>query len=171
MSTCEVLERQSLPALGLSIAAAFGFVAAIVGIDPAGARSSRDANRDELGQSRRAGAPILAIVSLGDQRITIYDAEGKMLQSPVSTGSTGYQHPAGIYSVVQKKAVHQSNVYEDGNMPFMQRITWTGIALHAGVLPGHPASHGCVRMPLSFAERLFGLTDIGLRVIVVRDDI
>ena len=122
-------------------------------------------------QSRPAGPPILAIVSLSDQRVTIYDAEGKILQSPVSTGSTGYETPAGIYSVVQKKAVHQSNVYEDGNMPFMQRITWTGIALHAGVLPGHPASHGCVRLPLAFAERLFGLTDIGLRVIVVRDDI
>jgi hypothetical protein len=162
---------QSIPALGRMIAATVGLVAAMVSMDSAGARSNRDANRDELGQSRRTGPPMLAIVSLGDQRITIYDAEGKMLQSPVSTGSTGYETPAGIYSVVQKKAVHQSNVYEDGNMPFMQRITWTGIALHAGVLPGHPASHGCVRMPLNFAERLFGLTDVGLRVIVVRDDI
>ena len=67
--------------------------------------------------------------------------------------------------------MHASNVYEDGNMPFMQRITWTGIALHAGVLPGHPASHGCVRLPIAFAQQLFGVTDIGLRVIVVRDDI
>jgi L,D-transpeptidase catalytic domain len=141
------------------------------GIDSTSAKSGRDGKRDELGQSRRAGAPILAIVSLSDQRVTIYDAEGKILQSPVSTGSTGYETPAGIYSVVQKKAVHQSNVYEDGNMPFMQRITWTGIALHAGVLPGQPASHGCVRLPLAFAQRLFDLTDIGLRVIVVRDDI
>ena len=151
--------------------AALGLLTAMGTIESAGARNSRDANRDELAQSRRVGPPMLAIVSLSDQRVTIYDAEGKILQSPVSTGSTGYETPAGIYSVVQKKAVHQSNVYEDGNMPFMQRITWTGIALHAGVLPGHPASHGCVRMPIAFAERLFGLTDIGLRVIVVRDDI
>jgi L,D-transpeptidase-like protein len=78
---------------------------------------------------------------------------------------------AGIFSIVQKKEVHQSNVYEDGNMPFMQRITWTGIALHAGVLPGQPASHGCVRMPHAFAQHLFGLTDIGLRVIILRDDV
>jgi hypothetical protein len=166
---------KAIPALGRSIAvfamAALGVLTAMGTIESAGARNSRDANRDELGQSRRAGPPMLAIVSLSDQRITIYDAEGRILQSPVSTGSTGYETPAGIYSVVQKKAVHQSNVYEDGNMPFMQRITWTGIALHAGVLPGHPASHGCVRMPIAFAERLFGLTDIGLRVIVVRDDI
>ena len=92
-------------------------------------------------------------------------------QSPVSTGSTGYETPAGIFSVVQKKADHNSNLYEDGNMPFMQRITWTGIALHAGVLPGRPASHGCVRMPMDFAQRLFDLTDVGMRVIIVRNDI
>jgi hypothetical protein len=115
---------------------------------------------------------MLAIVSLGDQRVTIFDGEGRrILQSPVSTGQPGLETPAGIFSVVQKKEIHQSNVYEDGNMPFMQRITWTGIALHAGVLPGHPASHGCVRMPHAFAQHLFGLTDIGLRVIIVRDDI
>ena len=166
---------KAIRALGPSVAvvamAALGLLTAMGTIESVGARNSRDANRDELAQSRRVGPPMLAIVSLSDQRVTIYDAEGKILQSPVSTGSTGYETPAGVYSVVQKKAVHQSNVYEDGNMPFMQRITWTGIALHAGVLPGHPASHGCVRMPIAFAERLFSLTDIGLRVIVVRDDI
>jgi lipoprotein-anchoring transpeptidase ErfK/SrfK len=132
--------------------------------------AGREAKRDPAGP-RSGSAPVLAIVSLNDQRVTVYDADGrKMLQSPVSTGATNYETPVGIYSVVQKKEVHQSNQYEDGNMPFMQRITWTGIALHAGVLPGHPASHGCVRLPISFAERLFGLTDIGLRVLVVRDD-
>jgi hypothetical protein len=166
---------KSNPALDRCIAtlAAAGLALLVVmgSISSASAKNGRDAKRDEFGQSRRAGAPILAIVSLSDQRVTIYDAEGKILQSPVSTGSTGFETPAGIYSVVQKKAVHSSNVYEDGNMPFMQRITWTGIALHAGVLPGHPASHGCVRMPHAFAQRLFDMTDIGLRVIVVRDDI
>ena len=130
----------------------------------------RETKRDPAGPAS-GSAPLLAIVSLNDQRVTVYDANGrKMLQSPVSTGSTNYETPVGIYSVVQKKEQHQSNQYEDGNMPFMQRITWTGIAMHAGVLPGHPASHGCVRLPIAFAERLFGLTDIGLRVIVVRDD-
>jgi hypothetical protein len=165
---------KSKPALDrcIAILATAGLaILAVDGIDSASAKSGRDGKRDEISQSRRAGAPILAIVSLGDQRVTIYDAEGKILQSPVSTGATGYETPVGIYSVVQKKAVHQSNVYEDGNMPFMQRITWTGIALHAGVLPGQPASHGCVRLPLAFAQRLFDMTDIGLRVIVVRDDI
>jgi hypothetical protein len=121
---------------------------------------------------RRGGGPLLAVVALDAQRITVYDNNGRMLQrSPVSTGTTGYETPAGIFSVVQKKADHNSNLYEDGNMPFMQRITWTGIALHAGVLPGRPASHGCVRLPMDFAQRLFDLTDVGMRVIVVRNDI
>ncbi|HJU32889.1 MAG TPA: L,D-transpeptidase family protein, partial [Hyphomicrobiaceae bacterium] len=117
------------------------------------------------------GAPLLAVVSISDQRVTIYNAEGRMMQSPISSGATGYETPPGIFSVVQKREVHQSNVYEDGNMPFMQRITWTGIALHAGALPGVPASHGCVRLPMAFAQHLFSLTDIGLRVVIVRDDI
>jgi hypothetical protein len=127
--------------------------------------------QDTVAPARAHGAPLLAVVALGEQRITIYDATGKMLQAPISTGSTGYETPAGVFSIVQKKEMHESNLYEDGKMPFMQRITWTGIALHAGALPGYPASHGCVRMPLAFAERLFPLTDIGLRVIIVRDDI
>ena len=121
---------------------------------------------------RRGGGPLLAVVALDAQRITVYDHNGRMLQqSPVSTGTTGYETPVGIFSVVQKKVDHNSNLYEDGNMPFMQRITWTGIALHAGVLPGRPASHGCVRMPIDFARRLFDLTDVGMRVIIVRNDI
>ena len=150
--------------------AGLALLAPPVSVDPAGAKS-RDAKRDEAGQVRGPGTPLLAVVSLSDQRVTIYDSEGKILQSPVSSGATGLETPVGIYSVVQKKEVHASNIYEDGSMPFMQCITWTGIALHAGVLPGQPASHGCVRMPHPFAQRLFGLTDIGLRVIVVRDDI
>lgn len=137
----------------------------------ASAKSSRDAKRYEPVQARAAGVPRLAVVSLSNQRVTIYDANGKILESAISTGAAGYETPAGVYTVVQKKELHQSNLYEDGSMPFMQRITWTGIALHAGVLPGHPASHGCIRMPLAFAERLFGMTDMGMRVVVVRDDI
>jgi hypothetical protein len=131
-----------------------------------------ESKREPAGQSRNVeGAPLLAVVALGEQSVTIYNAHGKMLQSPVSTGATGLETPAGIYSVLQKEEFHQSNVYEDGNMPFMERITWTGIALHGGVLPGYPASHGCVRMPEQFAERLFGLTDIGMRVVVVPHEI
>jgi len=112
----------------------------------------------------------MAIVSLSDQRISIYDANGKVLEAPVSTGSRDYETPAGIFSIVQKKEIHHSNLYLDGEMPFMQRITWTGIALHAGALPGHPASHGCIRLPAAFAQQLFEITDLGMRVLIVRDD-
>ena len=93
----------------------------------------------------------MAIVSLSNQRITIYDADGWILRAPVSSGQPGYETPAGIYSVIQKEEEHHSNLYDDASMPFMQRITWSGIALHAGLLPGYPASHGCVRMPFDFA--------------------
>ena len=144
--------------------------------DPAAARSSRDRDRepkraDESVLSRPAGVPVMAIVSIREQRVTIYDAQGRILRAPVSTGQTGYETPAGIYSIIQKNAEHYSNLYDDASMPFMQRITWSGIALHAGALPGYPASHGCIRMPHSFAERLFELTNMGMRVIVVPTDV
>jgi L,D-transpeptidase-like protein len=121
--------------------------------------------------SRPSGAPLMAIVALREQRVTIYGADGKISEAPVSTGQTGYETPAGIYSVIQKEAEHYSNLYDDASMPFMQRITWSGIALHAGPLPGYAASHGCIRMPHPFAERLFGLTKIGMRVLVVPRDV
>ena len=166
---------KAMPALaccvGILAAVGCALFAPTGNIDAANAKSGRDAKR-AAGQASGPGAPMLAIVSLGDQRVSIYDGNGRrILQSPVSTGQTGLETPSGIYSIVQKKEIHQSNVYEDGNMPFMQRITWTGIALHAGVLPGYAASHGCVRMPHAFAQYLFGLTDIGMRVIILRDDV
>jgi L,D-transpeptidase-like protein len=121
--------------------------------------------------SRPATPAVMAIISLNQQRVTVYGGEGQILQSPVSTGQTGYETPAGIFSVLERKVEHYSNLYDDASMPFMQRLTWSGIALHAGVLPGRPASHGCIRMPIGFAERLFEHTKLGMRVIVVRDDI
>jgi len=135
-------------------------------------KPSASEDRGDMVPFKRSGGPLLAVVGLDTQRVSIYDSAGRMiLQSPVSTGTTGYETPAGIFSVVQKKADHNSNLYEDGNMPFMQRITWSGIAMHAGVLPGHPASHGCVRLPTDIAQRLFDLTDVGMRVMIVRNDI
>ncbi|MCI0466631.1 MAG: L,D-transpeptidase family protein [Beijerinckiaceae bacterium] len=138
---------------------------------PAGAKRHRGAERVETAGGRPIGAPLLAIVSLSNQRITIYDGDGWILRAPVSTGQTGYETPAGIYSVLQKEEEHYSNLYDDASMPFMQRITWSGIALHAGLLPGYPASHGCVRMPHEFAELLFEITSVGMRVIVARTDV
>ncbi len=138
---------------------------------PADARSPYYEDRldDDVPVSR--GTPLLAVVGLHEQRVSIYDAKGRMLQSPVSSGQNGLETPSGIFSVVQKEEDHRSNIYDDASMPFMERITWTGIALHAGVLPGYPASHGCVRMPQEFAEQLYDLTNLGMRVIIVREDI
>ena len=137
---------------------------------PAGAASRRAERAVEAVAPRDAGAPIMAIVSLKSQQITIYDADGWILRAPVSSGQKGRETPAGVFSVIQKEAEHHSNLYDDASMPHMQRITWSGIALHGGPLPGYPASHGCVRMPYGFAERLFEKTRLGMRVIIAPGD-
>jgi L,D-transpeptidase catalytic domain len=156
----------------IMFAVATGAALLLTGSDgSAWAQKSRKATRYESVQSRPAGTPLVAIVALRNQRITIYDTDGWILRAPISSGQTGYETPAGIYSVIQKEAEHYSNLYDDASMPFMQRITWSGIALHAGVLPGHAASHGCVRMPYEFAKQLFDMTKLGMRVIVARNDV
>ncbi len=118
-----------------------------------------------------ATPPVMAIVSIKNQNISLYDANGGAMRARVSSGKFDYETPVGIYSVLQKQEEHYSNVYDDASMPFMQRITWSGVSLHEGQLPGYPASHGCVRMPNSFAKQIFPLTKIGMRVIVARDDV
>src|SRR6516162_5339965 len=153
------------------VAFAAGLAALAVAGDHAAARNARTESSVEFVQSRIAGEPIMAIVSLRDQRVTIYDATGWILRAPVSSGQKGRETPAGIFSVIQKEAEHYSNLYDDAYMPHMQRITWSGIALHGGILPGHPASHGCVRMPYDFAQHLFGVTRLGMRVIVAPSDV
>jgi hypothetical protein len=115
---------------------------------------------------REAGEPIMAIVSIKSQRVTFYDADGWILRAPVSTGTTGRETPAGVFAVIEKDKDHHSSMYDDAWMPNMQRITWNGIALHGGPLPGYAASHGCVRMPFPFAEKLFDKTRLGMRVII-----
>src|SRR4051812_29374212 len=119
---------------------------------------------------RNAGEPIMAIVSIKSQQVTFYDADGWILRAPVSTGTTGRETPAGIFAVIEKDKDHHSTLYDDAWMPNMQRITWNGIALHGGPLPGYAASHGCVRMPFGFAEKLFEKTWIGMRVIISPDN-
>jgi lipoprotein-anchoring transpeptidase ErfK/SrfK len=94
----------------------------------------------------------MAIVSIESQHVTIYDADGWILRAPVSSGTTGRETPSGVFTVVQKDKDHRSNLYDDAWMPHMLRITWSGIALHGGPLPGYAASHGCVRMPYDFAD-------------------
>jgi hypothetical protein len=146
-------------------------VALIAAADPASAKQRRDELAIDVVVSRTVGEPVMAIVSLQNQRITIYDAKGWILRAPVSSGQSGRETPAGIFSVIEKDADHHSNLYDDASMPHMQRLTWSGIALHGGRLPGYPASHGCVRMPFDFAEQLFDKTQMGLRVIVAPTDV
>ena len=134
------------------------------------ARQPRPAPQVEATAPREAGEPIMAIVSIKTQRVTFYDAEGWIFRAPVSTGVAGRETPAGVFAVIEKDQDHHSTLYDDAWMPNMQRITWNGLALHGGPLPGYAASHGCVRMPYEFAEKLFDRTWIGMRVIISPDD-
>jgi hypothetical protein len=146
--------------------------AMVVASDPAAAARRHHAEHSAQAVApRAAGTPLMAIVSLRNQRVTIYDADGWILRAPVSTGQKGRETPAGVFSVIQKEKDHYSNLYDDAYMPNMQRITWSGIALHGGPLPGHAASHGCIRMPYGFAEQLFERTGVGMRVIIAPHDV
>jgi hypothetical protein len=136
----------------------------------AAAKQANPAHPVEATAPRDAGEPIMAIVSIKSQQVTIYDADGWILRAPVSTGIKGRETPAGVFAVVEKDKDHHSNLYDDAWMPNMERITWSGIALHGGPLPGYAASHGCIRMPYDFAENLFGKTQIGMRVIIAPND-
>src|SRR5882724_9377462 len=136
----------------------------------AAARQARPAPPTEAAAPRDAGEPIMAIVSIKSQQVTLYDADGWILRAPVSTGVKGRETPAGVFAVLEKDKDHRSTMYDDAWMPHMQRITWNGVALHGGSLPGYAASHGCVRMPYGFAAKLFDKTRIGMRVIIAPND-
>jgi len=113
-----------------------------------------------------APAPRVAIVSLADQHIEVFDADGRSERSRVSTGMSGHSTPTGVFSILQRRRYHESNIYSNAPMPFMQRLTWSGIALHQGYVPNYRASHGCIRLPGGFASRFWSIGYIGMRVIV-----
>lgn len=110
--------------------------------------------------------PVLIVVSLQEQRAYVYRNGVRIGMASVSTGMPGYETPTGVFSILQKRREHYSNLYDNAPMPYMQRLTWDGIALHAGKVPGYPASHGCVRLPFEFSEKLFGVTTQGMTVVV-----
>lgn len=110
--------------------------------------------------------PVVIVVSLVEQRAYVYRNGIAIGTGPVSSGKRRHATPAGVFTILQKEREHRSNLYDDAPMPFMERLTWDGVAIHAGTLPGYPASHGCIRMPHAFAEWLFGVTRKGDTVVV-----
>ena len=125
------------------------------------------ANEDVAKDARKPQGPLIIAISIEKQVLRIYDANGTFAETPISTGMRGHSTPMGVFSVIQKHKYHHSNIYSGAPMPYMQRITWSGVAIHAGVLPGYPASHGCIRMPMNFAVKMWGWTRLGARVVIV----
>ena len=110
--------------------------------------------------------PVVVVVSLAEQMAHVYRGGVRIGRSTISSGKPGYETPTGVFPILQKRKTHFSNKYDNAPMPFMQRLTWDGVALHAGRIPGYPASHGCIRLPHAFAEQLFALTEHGVNVVV-----
>lgn len=146
-------------------AAAFTVVASLM--VPAAARDKQPV---EVTAEVQDNAPLQMMVSIKEQRINVYRGTELVTSSPISSGKTGHSTPTGVFSILEKRRKHFSNLYDDAPMPFMQRLTWSGVALHEGRLPGYPASHGCIRLPRAFAKDLFGITERGLHVVVTRDE-
>jgi lipoprotein-anchoring transpeptidase ErfK/SrfK len=115
------------------------------------------------------GGPLLVIVNIKEQMAYVYRNGLRIGRSSVSTGKTGHETPTGVFTILQKNKDHRSNIYNNAPMPYMQRLTWDGIALHAGKIPGYPASHGCVRLPYKFSELLFGVTTTGVTVVIAEE--
>src|ERR1044072_7369607 len=115
--------------------------------------------------------PLHIVISIKKQQLTLYAGGVPYAQSRVSTGVPGHPTPQGILSILEKRIYHESNIYSSAPMPYMQRIPWSGVAMHQGVVPNHPASHGCIRLPADFARRLWSLTKVGARVIIAQDDV
>jgi lipoprotein-anchoring transpeptidase ErfK/SrfK len=129
-------------------------------------RAPRAKVKETVAPARKPQRPLIVAVSIRNQSLKVYDANGLFAEAPVSTGMAGHATPLGIFSVIQKNKWHRSNIYSGAPMPYMQRLTWSGIAMHAGALPGYPASHGCIRMPNHFATQIWNWTRMGARVVV-----
>ncbi|SNS71715.1 L,D-transpeptidase catalytic domain [Granulicella rosea] len=114
--------------------------------------------------------PVLAVISLGVQRCYVYRNGVLIGVATVSTGKTGHRTPTGVFTILQKQVHHKSSLYKSAPMPYMERLTWSGVAMHAGNLPGYPASHGCIRMPIAFARLLYGTTEQGMTVVITELD-
>ena len=163
--------RLSTPAAIVMLLATIVLMAVTTTLPAAAPRQAHPAQPMEADAPREAGKPIMAIVSIKTQQVTFYDADGWIYRAPVSTGTTGRETPAGVFAVLEKNKDHHSSLYDDAWMPNMLRITWNGLALHGGPLPGYAASHGCVRMPYDFAEKVFDKVPMGMRVLISPSDV
>ncbi len=143
---------------------------------PAGTAAARD-RKPESSKKQKAeepaapSGPLFFVISTSKQHVSVYGRDGLYVRSPVSTGRPDHPTPLGLFTILQKERYHNSNIYSGAPMPYMQRITWSGVAMHEGVLPGYAASHGCIRMPHEFARRLFGYTQGNEHVVITRQDI
>ena len=135
------------------------------------ARREKAEPKKETGFGDMPKGPLQIVVSIDNQTVTLFSNGVRVAQGPVSTGVPSHPTPMGVFSIIEKDRYHRSNLYSDAPMPYMQRITWSGVALHEGLLPGYPASHGCIRMSHDFARKLWPITKLGVRVVVARHEL
>ena len=158
--------------VALSLVTGLGVAALLVAIT-APAEAKKNAKQPEklaeVISDPDNGEPLTLVVSLRDQQLDIYRGLTLIAKSKVSTGTAAYPTKTGVFSVLEKQRYHHSNMYSAAPMPWMQRLAWSGTALHGGVVPGYAASHGCIRLPFSFAPKLFQITTGGENVIVASD--
>jgi lipoprotein-anchoring transpeptidase ErfK/SrfK len=147
---------------------------------PAKPNGTAVASRDKASTKAKEGPEDVAakakgvlsvVISVDRQQLTLYSDGHPIARSRVSTGTASHPTPTGVFSVIQKDRWHRSNLYYNAPMFFMQRITWSGVAMHQGIVPNYPASHGCIRLPEAFARQMWGITKLGVRVIVARGDV
>jgi hypothetical protein len=149
--------------------AAIGVALTIVAA-PVAIAKPRTPKTQETAAAPRSDSPLIIVASLRNQRLRVFDVDGEITSSRISSGRPGFATPTGVFSILEKKVQHHSNIYAGAEMPYMERLTWSGIALHAGVVPGYRASHGCVRLPHSFARTLYSMTKLGGRVVITATD-
>jgi hypothetical protein len=134
-------------------------------------RRAASETKKDPGFGELVKGPLQLVVNIGTQKVTLYSNGERVAQGPVSTGMPGHPTPMGVFSIIEKDRYHHSNIYSGAPMPYMERITWSGVAIHEGVLPGHPASHGCIRTSHEFASKLWPITKLGVRFLVARTEV